>query len=120
MLVAAAMVSYDALAAAASRFLVIEYSHFSAGSFVLHFLAGLLVCYRFGFWVGVLAGLIAGLAESTLGLAVSILIKPTTIFDYTSATIGDLVFVVLFVTALSTMIGLAGAVTAFFVRKLSR
>ena len=116
--VASALVLYDALAAAASRFLLIEYSHFSGGSLVLFFLAGFFVCYRFGFWFGVLAGLIAGLAESTLGLAVSIFIKPTTVFDYTFATLGDIVFVVLFVSTLSTVIGLAGAVTAFFVRKV--
>lgn len=115
LIVAASIVLYDLMASLVSRGLQIEYSDFGFGSLVLYFLAGFVVSRKYGFLMGVLAGLVAGIADSTLGLYISELVGPYTsaMLDLTSFSAEDFVYIITFVTIQSTIFGSFGALVAY-------
>lgn len=110
--IAILVVLYDALASATSRFLVIEYFYFSYGTIVAYLVVSFLLSLRFGFLWGLLAGVFAGLVDATAGLAVSNMIGPQTVLDYSRANFSDLVAVTVFATTLGLIVGLIGSGTA--------
>ena len=99
--VAAVMVAYDAVASAVSRVAGLEYSYFMFGSLLLCGLIGFFVSWRTSFIWGIVAGFVAGLAESTLGWAVSTWIGPTTKAAPESITT-DLILFTIFVVMMSS------------------
>lgn len=101
-LVAFVMVIYDAAASAVSRFAGLEYSYFMFGSLLLCVLVGFFVSWRTSFVWGIAAGFVAGLAESTLGWAVSLWVGPTTAIAQEAITT-DLILFTIFVVTMSSM-----------------
>jgi hypothetical protein len=95
------MVAYDAMASAVSRVARLEYSYFMFGSLLLCGLIGFFVSWRTSFVWGIVAGFVAGLAESTLGWAVSTWIGPTTKVVPESITT-DLILFTIFVVMMSS------------------
>ena len=100
-LVAFVMVAYDAMASGMSRVAGIEYRYFMFGSLLLCGLIGFFVSWRTSFIWGIIAGFVAGLAESTLGWAVSTWIGPTTKAAPESITT-DLILFTIFVVMMSS------------------
>ncbi len=102
LLVAFVMVAYDAVASGVSRVAGIEYRYFMFGSLLLCGLIGFFVSWRTSFVWGIVAGFVAGLAESTLGWAVSLWIGPTTAIAQETITT-DLILFTIFVVTMSSM-----------------
>jgi hypothetical protein len=114
------MVLFDTMASVISRAIQIEYSWFIFGSFFLYFLAGFLGCWLLSFSHGLLAGLVAGLSESTLGWAVSLWIGPKTIADPADITVLFAVLVIVVAMFMSSVIGAVGSAAALILKKLTR
>jgi hypothetical protein len=74
--VACVIVLFDVIASFASRALAFNYTKLAWASWSLYALAGYVGCRRFGFLSGIVAGLIAGLSDSTVGWSLSSAIGP--------------------------------------------
>jgi hypothetical protein len=112
------IVLFDVAASFWSKSFGFDYSGLAVVSLILYFIAGFLGCRFDGLSGGVLAGLVAGLADSTLGWWLSSLIKPNIQFEqpvYTLPLITEIVFIV---TAEATLVGLIGAVCYFGINRL--
>jgi len=118
--VSVVMVVYDAAASAVSRFAGIEYSYFMFGSLLLCVLAGFYVGWQTSFVWGIAAGFVAGLAESTLGWAVSNSIGPTTAVAQQNITTDLILFTIFVVTMSSMFFAAVGSGIAAVTKRLSQ
>ena len=108
-MVASVIVLFDLIASVASRTLEFDYTKLGWLSLGLYFAAGYFGCKYFNFLSGVLAGLVAGLSDSTIGWAVSSAIGPYIPFTPPQYTPLVILIVVMFISAMSTFLGLIGA-----------
>jgi hypothetical protein len=110
--VASAIVVFDVVASFASRLL-----HFDYGSLVWVTFCLYMVCGYMGFQYrqllgGFLAGLMAGLADSTAGWALSVAIHPYIQPSQTRPTVFTVSATIVFVSLVAGFFGFAGAVIA--------
>jgi hypothetical protein len=110
--VASAIVVFDVVASFASRLL-----HFDYGSLVWVTFCLYMVCGYMGFQYrqllgGFLAGLMAGLADSTAGWALSVAIHPYIQPSQTRPTVFTVSATIVFVSLVAGFFGFAGAMIA--------
>jgi hypothetical protein len=119
LVVASSIVLFDVMASIVSRMLQLEYADFGVASLVIYFVAGFSGSWKFSTWTGVVAGSVAGLTDSTLGLFLSQLIGPYTSFDYADLSRSNLISIVVFVVAEGTILASFGALIALLVGRFS-
>jgi len=110
--VACVIVTFDVLASFASRLAHFNYDNLIWVSLCLYVVCGYLG-FRYGRLLGgFLVGLIAGLADSTLGWALSTLIHPNMSSPDTKLTVFNVSTAVVFVTLIGGFFGFVGALVA--------
>jgi len=98
-IVASVIVLFDLVASIISRTLEFDYTKLGWVSWGLYFAAGYFGCKYFDFLSGVVAGLVAGLSDSTIGWAVSSAIGPYIPFAQPRYTVLLILIVVIIVSA---------------------
>ena len=71
-----AIALFDVIASLASRIFVFDYTKLIWASWGFYFIAGLVGCKRLGFVGGIIAGLVAGIGNATLGWFLSTAVGP--------------------------------------------
>ena len=105
------IVMFDVAASFASRLLRFDYASLYAGDIMLYMVGGYLGFQYRQLLGGFLAGLIAGLADSTVGWALSVAIHPFVRYPQ-PRTIFTVSVTIVFVTLVGGYFGFAGAVIA--------
>ena len=116
--VACLIVLFDLAGSVASRLLHFDYSQLAAASFCLYGVCGYLGFKYQRIVGGFLAGLMAGLCDSTLGWALSRAIQPYVRYPQPRLTVFVVSVTVLVVTLSGGFFGLTGAVIANGIRLL--
>lgn len=109
LLVALAIITFDATASVASRIFEFDYTLFSPISYLLYILAGFFGCRYFNFLIGLLAGFIAGFVDSTFGWVASSAIQPYLPFEQPSYTPSMIFLIVISVSINGAFWGLIGS-----------
>ena len=120
LIVASVIVLFDLVASITSRTLEFDYTKLGWVSWGLYFAAGYFGCKYFDFLSGAVAGLVAGLSDSTIGWAVSSAIGPYIPFTQPPYTALLIIVVVIIVSAKSTFLGLIGALLCKILNRRSR
>lgn len=111
LIAAATILTYDAVAATASRVRGFPYGSAGAGSWLIYAGAAFFATRATGsLWMGVLAAVAAGLVDSTAGWLISAWIGPGR--PEPGATPGAIAAVVVAVPLMAGAVGLAGAIAA--------
>jgi hypothetical protein len=110
--VASAIIVFDVVGSFASRLLHFDYGSLMAVTFGLYMLCGYLGFQYRQFLGGFLAGLVAGVADSTAGWALSAAIHPYMRYPQPRPTIFMVSVVIVFVTLVGGFFGFTGAVFA--------
>jgi uncharacterized oligopeptide transporter (OPT) family protein len=118
LLVVTTIVIFDVIASFASKILEFDYTALIWVSLCLYALAGFFGCKNFDFICGVIAGLIAGLSDSTLGWAISSVIQPHIPFDQPSYTFPLIAEMVITVSITGAFFGLIGSIVCYIIRRI--
>lgn len=118
--VAGGIVLFDVVASLASKALGFDYTSLVWVSWCLYIASGYFGCKRYGFPWGVLAGAVAGLADSTAGWALSSAIGPHIPFAQAVYSPLLITVVVITVTLKGTLSGFVGALLGLVTRRRSR
>lgn len=110
--VASAIVVFDVAASFASRLLHFDYASLMWVTFCLYMACGYLGFQYRQLLGGFLAGLMAGLADSTAGWALSVAIHPYTQHSHASPGIFVVSVTIVFVSLVGGFFGFTGAVIA--------
>ena len=118
--VAVGIVLFDVVASLASKTLSFDYTGLVWVSRCLYITSGYFGYKVYGFWGGVLAGLVAGLADSTAGWMLSSAIGPY--IPYAQPVYSPLLImvVVLTVSLKGTLFGCVGALLGLLTRRRSQ
>jgi hypothetical protein len=100
----------------ASRAFVFSYLKLFWLSWCIYFLAGFFACTRFAFIDGIIAGLVAGLGDATIGWCLSTVIGPYIPGRPQHYSIVVIAVTIVMVSLLSTLFGLLGATICKLVR----
>jgi len=111
------IVMFDAVASAVSRTLIFDYTKMAWFSYMLYVAAGYLGCKSFDIAGGILAGLIAGLADSTIGWLLSSVIGPFIPFAQPRYTPLLISVVIITVSIGGALLGLVGALLFKIINK---
>jgi len=111
------VVIFDVIASFTSKILEFEYTSLAWISLCLYFLAGLFGSKRFDFATGLIAGVIAGFADSTLGWAISSVIKPYISFEQIPYTLPLIVEIITTVSLTGAVFGLIGSFVGYIIRR---
>ena len=116
----ASIVLFDVTGSLASRMLKFDYTALVWPSRFLYLLAG-----YFGFSYirlvgGVLAGLVAGIADATIGWALSAAIRPYLPFAQPPLSVRTIMFVVVFVSLQAAFFGFVGGLLSLLVRRFRK
>ena len=105
-----AVALFDVIASLGSRMLVFDYAKLFWASWCLYFIAGFVGCKRLGFIGGIIAGLVAGFGDATLGWFLSTAVGPY-LPNRPQQPYGILIvgIVIIIVSMLGTFFGLLGA-----------
>jgi hypothetical protein len=120
LIVAAVIVVFDLVASVISKTFEIDYVKLGWISWGLYFLAGYLACKYFDLPSGIIAGLVAGLADSTVGWLISWSVHPYMPFAQPQYTVPLIIVIVAFVAATGMFTGLLGALLFKIVQRISR
>jgi len=120
LIVASVIVLVDLVASLLSRTFEFDYTNLVWVSRGLYFAAGYFGCKYFDLLSGVVAALGAGLADSTVGWAVSTLVGPYLPFTQPTYTLLLISIVVIIVSAKSTFFGFMGALLCKMMKRSSR
>jgi hypothetical protein len=120
LVVACVIVLFDLIGSVMSRTLVFDYTKLGWVSWGLYFAAGYFGCKYFDLLSGVVAGLVAGLSDSTVGWAVSSAIGPYIPFTQPPYTLLLILIVVIIVSSKSTFLGLIGALFCKIIKRSGR
>ena len=105
-----AVALFDVIASLASRIFMFDYTNLIWASWSFYFIAGFVGCKRLGFVGGVIAGLVAGFGNATLGWFLSTAVGPylpnRPQQQYGIVIVG---ITIVIVTMLGTFFGLFGA-----------
>lgn len=115
------IVIFDVIASFASKIMEFEYTSLAWVSLFLYTFAGFFGCKYFNFSTGVIAGLIAGFTDSTLGWALSSIIKPHLSLDQTPYTFSIIAEIIITVSITGIIFGLIGSAICYvFKQKYKR
>jgi hypothetical protein len=117
LIVAAFIILFDAVTAAASRALTLDYTSFGWASYFFYAAAGYFGHKNFDLPTGVAAGFVAGLADSTIGWYLSSLIGPFIPFAQPHYTPLLITVTIILVTLTGAFFGLLGSLLFKFVSK---
>jgi hypothetical protein len=120
LIVAGVIVLFDLVASVISRRLEFDYTKLAWVSWGLYFAAGYFGCRYFDLISGVVAGLVAGLSDSTLGWAVSSAVGayiPFTQPEYSPLLV---LIVIIIISVKSTFLGLLGALLGTAIKRRGR
>ena len=117
LIIAVSVVAFDIGASIASKSIGFDYTKLIWISRALHFSAGYVGSRYFDFITGVLGGLVAGLADSTLGWGASSAIGPHISFYQPQYTPLLILTVIIVVSVQATVIGLIGAILGKIMRR---
>jgi hypothetical protein len=104
-----AIIGFDAIASLTSRVFQFDYTNLVWVSLVIYLAAGYWGAHRRGFLFGLLLASLAGLADSTIGWWLSTWIRPFSRTGIPPLGLSLQLIVVITVTALGFVFGLAGA-----------
>jgi hypothetical protein len=104
-----AITLFDVVASCASKLMMFDYTNLVPLSWLLYFAAGYFGCKYHGFLGGVLAGLVAGVADSTAGWVASSAIGPYVPVVRSQHTFLAVAFVVAVVSITGIIFGSIGA-----------
>jgi hypothetical protein len=112
---AVVIIAYDFLSALISSITGIQYAFFSVGSFLLYVIFGFLAGLNSKWFQGIVAGAVMGLAESTIGWAISWYLGPgkPSIEMNVLLIAGTIIFVVL----LASILGLIGGLVSLLFKR---
>jgi hypothetical protein len=102
-----AVIVFDAIASLASLALGFPYTYAAFGSAVLYIAFSFFAARKFGFWAAVLLGAAMGIADATIGWAVSWVIGPGRLAAGTP-TLSVWLYTATFVVVLGAIYGLIG------------
>lgn len=121
LMVVITIVIFDVIASFASKIMEFEYTSLAWVSLFLYTFAGFFGCKYFNFSTGVIAGLIAGFTDSTLGWALSSIIKPHLSLDQTPYTFSIIAEIIITVSITGIIFGLIGSAICYvFKQKYKR
>ncbi|MGH9946541.1 MAG: hypothetical protein ACRD6X_05015 [Pyrinomonadaceae bacterium] len=109
------IVIYDFISAFISSSTGISYGFFSVGSFLLYILFGFLVGRTSRWYFGTIAGAMLGLAESTVGWAISWNLGPGKLDVEMNAIF--IALTIVFVIILATIFGLIGGLCSLLIKR---
>jgi hypothetical protein len=112
------IVLFDCAGALASRWLHFDYTKLIWASLCLYILSGYWAVDLQGLKGGVIAGLVAGLADSTIGWALSSAIHPALTIQQRHPSDVTIIFTIWFVTLLAIPFALMGAFIRLWVKRL--
>ena len=118
LIITGVIILFDVAASFSSKSFEFDYTSLSGISLCLYFIFGYLGCKFYGISGGILAGLVAGFADSTIGWLLSSLVGAYLPFeqpDYTFPLIVEIIFIV---TLGAIIFGLFGAVCQTGISKL--
>jgi hypothetical protein len=115
--VACFIILFDVVASFASRSLRFNYGNLVWASWFLYLVSGYVGCMYYDFRAGVVAGLIAGLSDSTVGWALSSFIGPYTTRPHPSPSSLTISLVIVIVTTKGVLLGLVGALLCKIARR---
>lgn len=116
-LVLTGVVLYDAMASVTARILDLPFPYFAVGSLMIFFGAPFVLAWRHGSMTGILSGVLLGLTDSTIGLAIAFLIAPPGFAERMPYRIEAIVVIVAFVTVEAGVIGLISTGLARLIKK---
>jgi hypothetical protein len=117
--VAGVIILFDVVASFASRALRFDYTSLAWVSLCLYFASGYLGCKFHGLLGGALAGLVVGLADSTVGWALSSAVGPYVPSEKSNATPLLIAAVVTIVTLKATFVGFGGGLLGWVIKGCS-
>ena len=117
LVVAGVIILFDVVASIASRTLKFDYTSLVWGSWCLYIAAGYFGCKFYGFLGGAIAGLAAGLADSTAGWMLSSVIGPNIPFTQPRYTLLLVGLIITIVTLKATFVGLIGALLSLATKR---
>ena len=120
LIVAVVIVMFDAVASAASRTLVVDYTKLSLITYILYVVTGYLGCKSFDLLTGTAAGFIAGLCDSTIGWFLSSVIRPYIPFAEPQYTPLMVSVVIIMVSVGGALFGFVGALLSKIVNRGSQ
>jgi hypothetical protein len=112
------IIVFDVAASLASRSLRFDYTRLAWASYCLYAASGYLGFGYRRFQGGILAGLMAGAADSTVGWALSAAIRPYVPFDQPHLTVGLISVTVVIVTLGGAFFGFVGALVRWSISRL--
>ena len=115
--IACVVILFDVAASFASRSLRFNYGNLIWAFWCLYLASGYFGCKYHDFRTGVMAGLIAGLSDSTIGWALSHAIGPYLPSRHPPLTLLLISVVVIIVTATGTFFGLIGALFGKIIKR---
>jgi hypothetical protein len=118
--IAGIIVMFDAVASAASRTLLLDYTKLAWASYIFYVAVGYLGCKYFDLPSGIAAGLVAGLFDSTLGWFLSSTIEPYIPFAQPHYTPLLVSVVIIMVSLTGALFGLVGALLSRMVNRGSQ
>jgi hypothetical protein len=118
--VASAIIIFDVVASFASRWLNVDYTMFGLVSLCLYLISGYLGCKFYGFLSGIIAGLITGFTDSTIGWLLSYAIGPCIPFGQPHFTFPLVLIVVVIVILEATILGSFGALLFLIKERYNR
>jgi hypothetical protein len=114
------IVFFDCAGALASRWLHFDYTNLIWASLCLYALSGYWAVDLQGLKGGVIAGLVAGLADSTIGWALSSAIHPEVTIQQRHPSVVAIIFTIWSVTLLAILFALMGAFIRLWVKRLQK
>jgi hypothetical protein len=120
LIIACVIVLFDVTASFASKLFGFDYTALKWVSWAIYLGSGYWGCKNYSLRTGMIAGLVAGLSDSTLGWALSTAIGPTIPFHQPRLTPLLVSVVIVIVAVKSTFIGAVGALFGEFIRRRLR
>ena len=118
--IAAMIILFDVIASFASKSFGFDYTNLAWVSLCLYLISGYLGCKFYGLLGGILAGLVAGIADSTIGWALSSVIKPYISFEQPDYTFPLILEIIATISLGALIFGLIGALLFLIVNRFRR
>ena len=120
LIVVGIIVVFDAVAAGASRTVRVDYTKFVWVSYILYVAAGYFACKYFDLLSGIVARVVAGLSDSTVGWLLSSALQPYIPIAQPKYTPLIVCVVITTVSLTATCFGLVGSLIFKIVKRASR
>lgn len=118
--IAALIILFDVVGALASKSIGFDYTKLSWISLGIYFLSGYFGCKYYGVLGGLIAGLVAGAANSTVGWALSSMIQPYIPSARPNYPFSLILDIIVSVSLKATFFGLIGALLRLVVSRIGR